>query len=147
VALSLFATAGAIATIASFLFALPEYDVCCALRQPIILICITFMGNILVARVWRIGCIISPAAKFASSNNDKLDRMQVVRLKVMNILIALSQWGRFIGTCGRAKIGNNTGLRRTITFADSVLVTIILLVPQLVLQIINLSVLRLHVVC
>ena len=32
--LSLFVTAGAIATIASIIFAFPEYDVTCALRQP-----------------------------------------------------------------------------------------------------------------
>lgn len=63
--LSLFVTAGAIATIASFLFAFPEYDVTCALRRPIILTCITIMGNLLIARAWRIGCIISSVATFA----------------------------------------------------------------------------------
>ena len=46
--LSLLATTGAIATIASLLFAFPEYDATCALRQPIILTSITFMGNILI---------------------------------------------------------------------------------------------------
>lgn len=113
---------------------------CCALRQPIILMCITFMGNILVARAWRIGCIISPVAKFASSN-DKVNRIGVARLRVMNLLSRFSQWGRFVGSCGRAmKRGNNTGMRRTITFADSIRVAMILLVPQLALQIINLSV-------
>jgi len=45
VGLSLFAIAGGVATLACFLFALPEYDVSCILRQPIIFICISFMGK------------------------------------------------------------------------------------------------------
>ena len=45
VGLSFFTVAGGVATLACFLFALPEYDVSCILRQPIILICISFMGK------------------------------------------------------------------------------------------------------
>ena len=48
VSLALFAIAGAIATLACFTFALPEYDVSCAIRQPVILVCISFMGKILL---------------------------------------------------------------------------------------------------
>lgn len=139
VGLSLFVTAGAFATIASFLFALPEYDVSCALRQPIILTCITFMGNVLIARAWRIACIISPTAKFAAASG-KIHGIGRARLKVMNILCRLSHWGKFVGSCGRAKLRRNAGIRRTITFAESIWLTMILLVPQLALQIINLSV-------
>ena len=50
-ALSLFALSGAIATFGSFTLALPEYDAACAIRQPIILTCISLMGSITVARV------------------------------------------------------------------------------------------------
>jgi hypothetical protein len=139
--LSLFVTAGAIATTASFLFAFPEYDATCALRRPIILTCITLMGNLLIARAWRIGCIISPVATFAASGDNEVDTAGMARLKVVNVLSRLSQWGRYIGSCGKARIGsNNTGIRRTITFADSIFVAMVLLAPQLVLQIINLSV-------
>jgi hypothetical protein len=84
--LSLFVKAGAIATIASFLFAFPEYDVTCALRRPIILTCITLMGNLLIARAWRIGCIISPVASFAASGDNEVDTGGMARLKVVNIL-------------------------------------------------------------
>ena len=45
VSLALFAIAGTIATVTCFTFALPEYDVSCAIRQPIILVCISFMGK------------------------------------------------------------------------------------------------------
>eukprot|EP00985_Skeletonema_marinoi_P017318 scaffold9423_cov88-Skeletonema_marinoi.AAC.3 len=137
--LSLFVTAGAIATIASLLFAFSEYDVTCALRQPIILTSITFMGNLLIGRAWRIGSIISSTTTFAASG-DEIDTLGMARLKVMNVLSTLSQLGRYLGSSGRAKFGRNSGIRRTITFADSIFVVMVLLIPQLVLQIVNLSV-------
>eukprot|EP00984_Skeletonema_dohrnii_P011683 scaffold4689_cov142-Skeletonema_dohrnii-CCMP3373.AAC.4 len=137
--LSLFVTAGAIATIASLMFAFPEYDATCALRQPIILTSITFMGNLLIGRAWRIGSIISSTTTFAAPG-DKIDAVGVARLKVMNVLSTLSQMGRYVGSCGREKIGRNSGIRRVITFADSIFVVMVLLIPQLVLQIVNLSV-------
>jgi DMSO/TMAO reductase YedYZ heme-binding membrane subunit len=46
IGLALFAIAGAVATLICFAFALPEYDVSCAIRQPIILTCISFMGEL-----------------------------------------------------------------------------------------------------
>eukprot|EP00984_Skeletonema_dohrnii_P023779 scaffold12860_cov78-Skeletonema_dohrnii-CCMP3373.AAC.2 len=137
--LSLFMTAGAIATIASLLFAFSGYDATCALRQPIILTSITFMGNLLIGRAWRIGSIIGSTATFAASG-DEIDTLGMARLKVMNALSTLSQIGRYVGSCGREKIGSNSGIRRTITFADSIFVVVVLLIPQLLLQIVNLSV-------
>jgi len=98
------------------------------------------MGNVLAARAWRIGCIISHVANFASSN-DKGNQIGVAKVKVMNHLSRFSLWGGVVGSCGRNNTPLNiTGMRRTITFADSIRVTMILLVPQLALQIINLSV-------
>eukprot|EP00985_Skeletonema_marinoi_P008431 scaffold3817_cov126-Skeletonema_marinoi.AAC.1 len=58
----------------------------------------------------------------------------------MNVLSKLSQVRRYVGSCGRAKFGGNSGIRRAITFADSIFVGMVLLIPQLVLQIVNLSV-------
>eukprot|EP00984_Skeletonema_dohrnii_P018145 scaffold8397_cov104-Skeletonema_dohrnii-CCMP3373.AAC.2 len=138
--LSLFVAAGAIASIASLLFAFPEFDATCALRQPIILTSITFMGNLLIGRAWRIGSIISSTTTFAASA-DEIDTLGMARLKVMNVLSTLSQLGRYVRSCGREKIGtSNSGIRRAITFADSIFVVMVLLFPQLVLQIVNLSV-------
>eukprot|EP00984_Skeletonema_dohrnii_P021452 scaffold10724_cov112-Skeletonema_dohrnii-CCMP3373.AAC.3 len=138
--LSLFVAAGAIASIASLLFAFSEYDVTCALRQPIILTSITFMGNLLIGRAWRIGSIISSTTTFASSS-DEIDTLGMARLKVMSGLSKLSQLGRYVRSRGREKIGaSNSGIRRAITFADSIFVVMVLLIPQLVLQIVNLSV-------
>eukprot|EP00985_Skeletonema_marinoi_P020068 scaffold11756_cov104-Skeletonema_marinoi.AAC.4 len=139
VSLSLFVAAGAIATIASFLFAFSEYDATCAFRQPIILTSVTFMGNLLIGMTWRIGSIISSTTTFAASGDD-IDAVGAAKLKVMNVLSKLSQLGRYVGSCGKAKFGGNSGIRRAITFADSIFVVMVLLIPQLVLQIVNLSV-------
>ena len=48
--------------------------------------------------------------------------------------------GKFISSCGRHKVDRSSGIRKQITFADSIRVTMILLMPQIVLQIINVSV-------
>ena len=77
--LSLFAISGSIATVASFLFALPQSNVACALRQPIILTNLTLMGSVLVARSWRIGCIVCPACTFASSSTS-ISQNDVIQL-------------------------------------------------------------------
>ncbi len=139
VSLSLFVAASAVATIAALLFAFPEYDATCALRQPIILTSVTFMGNLLIGRAWRIGSILSSTAAFAASGDD-IDAVGMARLRVMNVLSKVSQLGRYVGSCGKTKLRVNTGIRKAITFADSIFVALILLLPQLVLQIVNLSV-------
>lgn len=137
--LSLFVAASAVATIASLLLAFPEYDATCALRQPIILTSVTFMGNLLIGRAWRIGSILSSTATFAASGDD-IDAVGMARLRVMNVLSKVSQLGRYVGSCGKTKLRVNTGIRRAITFADSIFVALVLLLPQLVLQIVSLSV-------
>ncbi len=128
ISLSLLVTAGAIATIASFLFAFPEYDATCALRQPIILTSITFMGNLLIGRAWRIESNIGSTATFAATGGE-IDSVGVARMKVMNVLRTLSQLGGYVGSGRRGKMGSNM-----------IFVVLVLLVPQLVLQIVNLSV-------
>jgi hypothetical protein len=54
------------------------------------------MGNILVARAWRIASIISPVATFASStasNGSKDDPIALARVKVMDCLSMFSLYG------------------------------------------------------
>jgi len=67
------------------------------------------------------------------------NRIGTMRLKLMNLLSKLSQWGNFISSCGRHKVDRSSGIRKQITFADSIRVTMILMIPQIVLQIINVS--------
>lgn len=76
------------------------------------------------------------------SQTSKHDKIGAYRLKLMNVLSILSKWGQFISSCGRNKVlgNNNTGIRKKITFADSMRVTLILMLPQIILQIVNVSV-------
>ena len=84
VGLSLCALAGAIATFGSFTLALPESDAACAIRQPIIITCIS---SITVARAWRIGCLMSPTLSSTSSEDARgVASMQLARTKVMEVL-------------------------------------------------------------
>ena len=138
----------AIATFSSFIFALPEYDAACAIRQSIILTCISLlMGLIItVARVWSIGCLMSPAISCAPSSSDedevKVDKVQLARTKLLNVLSKMSGWTLVVGSCGRYRskgVTSNT-LCTQVTLIDSMRVTAGLLLPQVILQIINLSV-------
>jgi len=82
------------------MFALPEFDISCALRQPIIFTCLTFMGNILVARTWRIGCIMSVSQSFREDNSDRAGKIETsittLRLAIMKLLSRISSWAGFI---------------------------------------------------
>jgi len=145
--LALFAIAGAIATFASFMmFTLPEYDISCALRQPIMFTCLSFMGNILIVRTWRIGCIMGVSQSFIreDNNNGRVGKIEtsitVSRLAIMKVLSRISSWRGFISSCGKKKSISNTGIRCKITFADSMWIVAVLMIPQLILQIVNLSI-------
>jgi len=145
VLLALFAICGAIATFASFMFTLPEFDISCALRQPIIFTCLSFMGNILLVRTWRIGCIMGASRSFREEdNNARVGKMEtsitVSRLAIMKLLSRISSWRGFISSCGKKKSISNIGIRSKITFADSMWVVAVLMIPQIILQIINLSI-------
>jgi len=150
--LTLFSLSGSIATAGAFLLAFPEYDISCALRQPIILLSISFMGSILVARSWRIARILSPKISLASStlttNRTIIEKVQLARLKVMGVLTKVSLWMLFLSSSGEFKVAPVSQQRNSIvqkvTFADSMRVTVALIVPQLILQIINASILPLR---
>ena len=143
--LAIFSLAGSIATACAFSLALPEYNLACNIRQPIILTCISLMGSILVARSWRISCIICPTLGFAADRENNF--IHSARSKLMDVLTKLSAWSLIVGRCGRgARIGTQNALRMQVTFADLLRVTAILMVPQIILQIVNLCLpgLRMH---
>ncbi|KAL9184789.1 hypothetical protein ACHAXT_012759 [Thalassiosira profunda] len=167
VALSLFAASGAVATLSSLTLAWSGGDGVCAVRQPIILLSISFMGSILVARSWRIGCIASPALAFSSAKavepsggeddarpsrsitrQTTLARIQKRvalhegRLKALRMLSAMWGWTRFVRGCGRqsAPLRRSIGIKQQIQFEDSMWVAVTLMVPQIILQVVNLSV-------
>ena len=102
---------------------------------------IKYKGSILMTRSWRISSMIDgPRLSQDGGLVISQNRIGTMRLKLMNLLSKLSQWGNFISSCGRHKGGTSSGIRKQITFADSIRVTMILMIPQIVLQIINVSV-------
>lgn len=134
------ATSGSVATLAAFALALPEFDVACAVRQPIILTCISLMGSLLVARSWRISCIVCPTLAFASGEKSP-NPIHSARSKAIRVLSKLSACALLVGSCGRHRVrGGGNALRQQVTLADSLRVTAALVMPQLVLQVVNLSV-------
>lgn len=137
VLLALFSIAGAVATFASFMFALPEYDISCALRQPVIFTCFIFMGNVLMARSWTIGMCTNPTSIEdinLDDNNKTTTTIDRIRMRIIKALSRISKLGRLISSCGKDKsIGSPS-------FTDTMLVTLILMIPQIILQIINLSI-------
>ena len=138
VGLAIFSLSGSISTASAFSLALPEYEVACVIRQPIILTCISLMGSILVSRSWRISCIICPTLEFAAAGDKGGNFIHSARSKLMGILTKLSMWSSIVGSCGRgARIGNRSTIRKQVTFADSLRVTVMLMLPQIILQIVN----------
>ena len=97
-----------------------------------------------------IGCILSPAIDFASpitsttghTQLNSNEKIQAARLKAMNILTKASAWSLVLfryGKCKeRARVGTY-GIRQAITLADSACVTAVLIMPQIILQMTNLS--------
>lgn len=139
-----FALAGAIAILSCVAVAFPTSDASCAIQRHIILICISYMGSILVARTWRISCILSPALSFASSPSSSKNGLGVARLRCMSALSSISQWLNAAANCriGRrvSPGGNTNSMRKQITVADSTRLVWVLMLPQIILQIILLSV-------
>ena len=136
-ALALLAFTGSLSTAGSCLLALPHDHLACALLQPILLSCVTLSGSIIASRAWRIASIVAPPALVrAEQERDKAAR---VRAKVMAILTSISgqlKW-TLIRRKGRA---NTTSIRRQVTFADFIKIVVVLTSPQLILQIICVSI-------
>lgn len=145
IALSIFAIAASIATVGTFTFAIPESNAACALRQPITFTSISFMGSILVSRAWRISCVVSPTTDFASatSSNEKLaDKIEVSRSRLMFLLTKISEYSKMVLSCGKYRVQSTGRLKtlvRRVSPADSMRVALVLVIPQIILQIINLS--------
>mgnify|MGYP006932696165 CR=1 FL=1 len=54
----------------------------------------------------------------------------VITMSIMKVLSKTSSWIGFIRSCGRKKSVSNVGIRRQITFVDSVWIVLVLMIPQ-----------------
>lgn len=74
------------------------------------------------------------------NNSDRATTLITMsRLAIMKVLSKTSSWIGFIRTCGKKKSVSNVGIRRQITFVDSVWIVLVLMIPQIILQVVNLS--------
>lgn len=56
----------------------------------------------------------------------------------MNMLSKISYWVNYVSSCGRNRT-KTSDIRKMITCSDSIRVTLVLILPQIILQIINVS--------
>jgi len=149
IGLSIFVVSASVATMGSFLFALPEYDFSCALRQPTIITSISLMGSILAARSWRIGLVLlpmsmletGPSAKHSSTLRGWASKsIAVSRCKAILALCTVSECFLVFGSCGKYKPKRvSKGMIQRATFADSARVCAALAMPQMLFQFSNIS--------
>jgi hypothetical protein len=164
--LALFVLAGAFATASSYLM-LPLSDNFCRFREPLILLSINGMGNILAGRLWRSSVLMSPILKVGrgaprtrsgetrSMNlKEKMlggtgDRM---RSSVMECMLFLSDWESLVSAlrcsrCGseahtnnwcKAQKRNFRSIRQKIPLPRMIFLTTVMEVPQFILQLCNL---------
>ena len=57
------------------------------------------------------------------------DNIGVARLKLMNMLSKISYWVNYVSSCGRNRT-KTSDIRKTITFGDSIRVTLVSILPQ-----------------
>jgi len=148
--LTLTVFASSVATLSAYLFAFPENDIACASRQPIIFTSLSLIGTLLSTRAWRIGSILAPAADFASSagggeisygGNNNSSRSKLTHTVAMNILTSLSTLSIPCGKSRRITLGGGgKGIRRQIDTTQLLFVTVILMMPQLTLQVLNVAI-------
>ena len=162
-ALAIFLSSGIVTTASCYLL-LPSSDVSCALRDPLLLVSLQLSGSTLMARAWRIEVLLCPALNSGADIKPGVvsnARMRSFAGKAKNFLIAvcdrLVAWRRLCNIrsikhlcrCGKQVAATNPhavhrtsskGLRRTISIPSLLFLVFMLCLPQLTLQILNLSI-------
>ena len=162
-ALAIFLSSGIITTASCYLL-LPSSDVSCALRDPLLLVSLQLSGSTLMARAWRIEVLLCPALNSGADIKPGIvtnAKMRAFAGKAKNFLITvcdrLVAWQRlcdirqmkYLCRCGRQVAATNThsihrtsskGLRRTVSIPSLLFLVFILCLPQITLQILNLSI-------
>ena len=124
---------------------LPTHNVFCQLRGPLVQIPFTFVGSILVGRVWRIYTTLNAANSLGRSNAKKSSYEQFF-VRVLDCLVGLPTC---YGTCSRrAKQVNarssirssahaSKSFRRVVTAEETASLIFILTLPQVILQVVG----------
>lgn len=91
-----------------------------------------------MGRSWRIGSLIGPKLS-GTQHHSNMSRISASRMKLMNLLSKISYWVSYSCSCGKRRVGISSGIRKTITLGDSIRVTLVLMLPQIILQVIIVS--------
>ena len=163
IALAIFLSSGIVTTASCYLL-LPSSDVSCALRDPFILVSLQLSGSTLMARAWRIEVLLCPALNSGADIKPGIvsnTNMRSFAGKAKNFLITvcdrLFAWRRLcdihrvkhLCRCNKYDAATNPnaihrtsskGLRRTVSISSMLFLIFMLCLPQLTLQILNVSI-------
>ena len=141
--LAVFVLVGAFCIGSCFLL-MPINDTFCLLREPFILTPLTLMGNILLARYWRITVVMSPVLTVGKDQDDS----DFVKTRVVDTLTFLSDYEAILEDVvkcrwksGEAKRKQKrSSIRQKIPLQQLIWLIVLLEIPQLVMQTCNLAV-------
>lgn len=130
-----------------YLFIYTTNAIGCAIREPLIYIFISLMGATIAGRAWRISTIMNnPLNTFGKSLKD-VPRIERTRQFMLHVLTLLSGTGMLRCIRGANVRGGRGGggtrqspLRVTITFGQMMRTILILILPQVLLQIVILAI-------
>lgn len=131
-----------------YLFIYTTNAIGCAIREPLIYIFISLMGATIAGRAWRISTIMNnPLNTFGKSLKD-VPRIERTRQFMLHLLTLLSGTGMLRCIRGANVRGGRGGgggtrqspLRVTITFGQMMRTILILILPQVLLQIVILAI-------
>ena len=129
-------------TTGSCILFIPFNDTSCRILDIFVLLPLTIMGNILVARSWRLNTLLTPALGIGLDEGSS-KRRRIVKQYLMNwltILVKIFDMKLRRMTIVRRRSSGSASLQQEVTIMELTLLTIILTIPQLVLQICKLCI-------
>ena len=141
IVICIFIACGIIITSACYLFIYTTSNIGCAIREPLIFICLSLMGATIAGRAWRISTLMNnPLTNIGKKGSSSdVPRIERARQFMLHMLTKIS--GGTLLCCSnqeRTKVrgGGGRSFRVTITFAQMMRTILILILPQVLLQIV-----------
>ena len=144
IVICIFIACGIIITSACYLFIYTTSNIGCAIREPLIFICLCLMGATIAGRAWRISTLMNnPLTNIGKKGSSDVPRIERARQFMLHILTKLSGWTLLCCSNRGTKVkggGGRPSFRVTITFAQMMRTILLLILPQVLLQIVILAV-------
>lgn len=148
-ALCIFLVSAVVATSGCFLFIYIS-DIGCAMRDPVIFTAISTMGATCASRTWRISSLMNnPLLSIGDNMYEEgegifVPRVEAARQKLLRTLTFLSGFECNGCTLKNTQINNQRNFRLKVSSGKMMLVTAILVAPQLVWQVLTISILNMR---